>query len=266
MITRVRLRCRGAGVRVPGDSARGSCERARADSRLVSGAREARGSHPAACRRTDEAVALARDHLAPGAQLELIEEFPVRFSFAGHARYVADAIDAGERAGRLPEPGVAVTLARYTALILLGDFKLAGACAARLRARAHQVVEEVDAGDWACARALAAFGADTRASSFRRSASPRRRGRVGTMRRRSRTWRRALGAVLRDRHPEGLRHRRPAPQGRSRWMCRMCSAGAPSWWTRRRAARWTRPGERDGELEEARAQDAGTGSSRRSAS
>ena len=202
-------------------------------------------------RRTDEAVALARDHLAPGAQLELIEEFPVRFSFAGHARYVADAIDAGERAGRLPEPGVAVTLARYTALILLGDFKLAGACAARLRARAHQVVEEVDAGDWACARALAGLLGGYEGIVLPQVSFPQAAGASGDDAKAVEDLARALGRFFATDTPRGLRHRRPAPQGRLEvdvpYVLGRCAELVDE------AARgeMDAPGERDGELEEA---------------
>ena len=104
--------------------------------------------------RIDEAVDLMQRYLERAEQLAMVDRFPVAFSFAGHAGYVARLADEGECAGELAALGTGIILARCVAVIMLGDFRLARTLAGVLSVRAASIPQEIAQTDWACACAL----------------------------------------------------------------------------------------------------------------
>ena len=102
----------------------------------------------------EDAVLLADELLGAAAALEEMGRFPTACALAGQGAYVARI--ATETTMAAPEAllPVGCQLARYTASLTLGDFKVARAMATELAARALEVEEEVTPSEWAVACAL----------------------------------------------------------------------------------------------------------------
>lgn len=104
--------------------------------------------------RIDDAVELAQVALSRSERLELVVQFPVSLSLAGHGAFVSKALASGS--GVLSsgiETGALI--AAYTSSLTMGDYRLARGAAIELKRRAPTILQQVAPRDWACAAAMA---------------------------------------------------------------------------------------------------------------